>query len=193
MIGKKVRVFWPVDSSWYTGTVQQYDSNSGEHLLKYQDGDTEWVKIGENNTTGNAQDTSPPTASTTEDSKPSGDSTIAQSSEQRPGGKKWEGGPVYPPYFGPSAPPYGPGATMPPPYGGMPGMMPGPYGGMMYPPYGGGAPPMYGYPGHKPPESEAKESSYSRRKSGPKAWSKAEDEMLLNIVHSMQVRRKSGV
>lgn len=51
MVGKKVRVFWPVDNSWYIGTVQQYDSSSGEHLLRYDDDDTEWVKIGESNTT----------------------------------------------------------------------------------------------------------------------------------------------
>lgn len=51
MIGKKVRVFWPVDSSWYIGVVQQYDPATGEHLLKYEDDDTEWVQIGESNTT----------------------------------------------------------------------------------------------------------------------------------------------
>lgn len=51
MIGKKVRVFWPVDNSWYIGTVQQYDPATGEHLLRYDDDDTEWVKIGESNTT----------------------------------------------------------------------------------------------------------------------------------------------
>jgi hypothetical protein len=45
MIGKKVRVFWPVDNSWYTGVVLQYDANTGEHLLKYDDDDTEWVKV----------------------------------------------------------------------------------------------------------------------------------------------------
>ena len=45
MIGKKVRVFWPVDNSWYTGIVLQYDGNTGEHLLKYDDEDTEWVKV----------------------------------------------------------------------------------------------------------------------------------------------------
>ena len=45
MIGKKVRVFWPVDNSWYTGVVLQYDANTGEHLLKYDDEDTEWVKV----------------------------------------------------------------------------------------------------------------------------------------------------
>ncbi|MGK3759087.1 MAG: hypothetical protein ACI8RD_011404, partial [Bacillariaceae sp.] len=53
MIGKKVRVFWPVDSSWYIGTVQQFDASTGEHLLEYEDDDTEWVQIGESNTTMN--------------------------------------------------------------------------------------------------------------------------------------------
>ena len=45
MIGKKVRVFWPVDNSWYTGIVLQHDASTGEHLLKYEDEDTEWVKV----------------------------------------------------------------------------------------------------------------------------------------------------
>ena len=56
MIGKKVRVFWPVDSSWYIGTVQQYNAATKEHLLKYEDDDTEWVQIGESNTTMNPSD-----------------------------------------------------------------------------------------------------------------------------------------
>lgn len=47
MIGKKVRVFWPLDEQWYVGVVKEYDSSTGEHLLKYPDGDTEWVKIGD--------------------------------------------------------------------------------------------------------------------------------------------------
>ncbi len=48
MIGRKVRVFWPLDEQWYVGIVQRFDPSTGEHLLKYPDGDTEWVKIGEN-------------------------------------------------------------------------------------------------------------------------------------------------
>ena len=59
MIGKKVRVFWPVDNSWYIGTVQQLNPATGEHLLKYEDDDTEWVHIGESNTTMNASDFNP--------------------------------------------------------------------------------------------------------------------------------------
>lgn len=53
---QKVRVFWPVDNSWYIGTVQQYNAATGEHLLKYEDGDTEWVQLGESNTTMNPSD-----------------------------------------------------------------------------------------------------------------------------------------
>ena len=54
MTGKKVRVFWPVDAQWYIADVRQYDGGTGEHLLRYPDGDTEWVRIGEDHTT-NAQ------------------------------------------------------------------------------------------------------------------------------------------
>lgn len=54
-----MRVFWPVDSSWYIGTVQQYNGATGEHLLKYEDDDTEWVQIGESNTTMNPSDLHP--------------------------------------------------------------------------------------------------------------------------------------
>ena len=52
MIGKKVRVFWPVDEQWYTGVVQEFNTSSGEHKLMYPDGDEEWVKIGENGNGG---------------------------------------------------------------------------------------------------------------------------------------------
>ncbi len=55
MTGKKVRVFWPVDSQWYIAHVQKYDIHSGEHLLRYPDGDTEWVRIGEDHTTNHTQ------------------------------------------------------------------------------------------------------------------------------------------
>lgn len=52
MIGKKVKVFWPVDEQWYTGVVQEYNITTGEHKLRYPDGDEEWVKIGESNSNG---------------------------------------------------------------------------------------------------------------------------------------------
>lgn len=47
MIGHKVKVFWPVDERWYEGSVEEYNQAMGEHKLRYKDGDSEWVKIGE--------------------------------------------------------------------------------------------------------------------------------------------------
>ena len=47
MIGRKVKVFWPVDERWYEGTVEEFNQSMGEHKLRYKDGDIEWVKIGE--------------------------------------------------------------------------------------------------------------------------------------------------
>mmetsp|Transcript_5015 Transcript_5015/g.7415 ORF Transcript_5015/g.7415 Transcript_5015/m.7415 type:complete len:794 (-) Transcript_5015:39-2420(-) len=53
MIGRKVGVFWPVDEQWYQGTVEEFNVITGEHKLRYKDGDTEWVKIADH-TGGNA-------------------------------------------------------------------------------------------------------------------------------------------
>jgi hypothetical protein len=47
MIRKKVKVFWPMDQSWYVGEVMDFDVSTGEHKLQYEDGDIEWVKIGD--------------------------------------------------------------------------------------------------------------------------------------------------
>lgn len=46
MIGKKVKVLWPVDGKWYQGTVCAYDASKKQHRLRYEDGDTELVKLG---------------------------------------------------------------------------------------------------------------------------------------------------
>lgn len=52
MIGKKVRVFWPVDMQWYIGTIQDYDPHTDEHLLVYPDGDTEWIQVTDREASG---------------------------------------------------------------------------------------------------------------------------------------------
>ena len=51
MVGKRVRVFWLVDSRWYIANMQQYNALSDEHLLQYPDGDTKYVHIGEDHAT----------------------------------------------------------------------------------------------------------------------------------------------
>jgi len=184
MIGKKVRVFWPVDSSWYTGTVQEYDSSTGDHLLKYQDGDTEWVKIGENNTAaGGSSPMSGPEHQSTESQISSKNGDNKDDIQTGSDDKKWD--PYGSSYFQsiPFPPSQPPGQLSS--FSGVPSQMMS-YG-MMY----GYGNPMFasGY-GQSPIKSDDRnlgtESSFTRRRSGPKAWSKHEDELLLNIVHTMQ-------
>ena len=153
MIGKKIRVFWPVDESWYTGTVQEFDPTSGEHLLRYPDGDSEWVRIGE---------------STGRDAPPSPGAPDVKDPMrlQTPGG------------------PY---AQYPPPYMMPHGTMPYSYG------YSNPPPPIQSEP---PVPKEKKLTSSSdkyKSKSGPKAWTKEEDSMLLSIVQGMQMPMKWSI
>jgi hypothetical protein len=225
MIGKKVRVFWPVDGSWYIGTVQQHDPSSGEHLLQYDDEDTEWVKIGESNTTAPPTSTPPgPTsppgrASSNEGSllepippvSPSGqmmdtenvpshhapyhtDGQPSVTPDHRDVSSPRRGGPPPAPHHGYHAP-YGgsPGGVYPPPPMGYHG----------YPPYPHGPPGPYGYappgmfsPHHSPDGKDLRSPSPSidgKRKQGPKAWTKEEDALLLNIVQSMRVPMKWSI
>jgi hypothetical protein len=233
-------VFWPVNNKWYSGAVQEYDEARGEHLLQYEDGDEEWVKIGESNTTipqpttmsvplagpaGGPHDgpsmvsasgaplpVSPATGHAMENTdsprthmygvEPQhGVSTV--SPDDRWGPPRLGEGPSshYPRSYG------GPGGSYPPPpmhhYGGGPP----PYGG--YHPSQHGPPPGYGYPppmGHgglhssqlgsenlinKPLGHDGIETSSSaKRKTGPKAWTKEEDTLLLSIVQSMRMPMK---
>ena len=103
MIGKKVRVFWPVDSSWYTGIVQKYNAETGEHLLKYDDDDTEWVRIGESAAGGANQTTrgsnSPSRTSSGERISPI-PTSLPLAGEPYDANTAWQGGnrPPYPPY-----------------------------------------------------------------------------------------------
>jgi hypothetical protein len=195
MIGKKVKVFWPVDERWYTGTVQEFNASTGEHRLQYPDGDTEWVKIGDimasQNAGSDSLDPLPPISPTREQEAKATEGGVE-------GDRSWhEAGPYgyssgYHPQGGGGFPPYSGG----PPHHPMNHYM-------MYPPYGGGPayPPPQHFGGMPPPVSssapsptaEAKEreggkkpDASPRRKTGPKPWSKEEDALLLNLVHTMQ-------
>lgn len=221
MIGKKVRVFWPVDNSWYIGTVQEYDPSTGEHLLQYDDDDTEWVKIGESNTTAplasNPHTTTPgrtssPTGGTVDTIlpvSPSGDMMDTDNTQghgtyhldQQPsvtpdhrdsGTPRRIGPPPPPPYYSSPSGLYPPPPMGYPPshgYPGYPHAPPGPYG---YPP-----PSMY--PHHLTPETShsmdrsPSPTSASKRKQGPKAWTKEEDSLLLSIVQSMRMPMKWSI
>lgn len=44
---KRVKIYWPLDKTWYEGCVKSFDSASGEHLIKYDDGDEETIDLAE--------------------------------------------------------------------------------------------------------------------------------------------------
>lgn len=230
MIGKKVKVFWPVDNSWYTGIVQKYDSVSGEHLLKYDDDDTEWVKIGESGSpstsglgrssspvrgaSGSAEQISPiPAGSGESPPNPQGIMSLGNEGVSpsalrfpRPG----MGAQMYPAYSGPVAPqgmfPGGPmGYGTPGPYHGYPGQAGSYPGGYGYPPVmvsmpPGGGPPVAGPPvkpktkrGEDRVSPTPSDVSSTKKKTGPKVWSKEEDQILLSLVKGMRMPMKWSV
>jgi len=247
MLGKKVRVFWPLDEQWYVGVVQEYDQSTGEHLLRYPDGDTEWVKIGENGPTsgGNNGLTSPGGTSIMQSRSREMSERVCETSpeSQQPYNgihpseiqrKGDSGSPHKRRGYGDQASVGGDGPVprghpshyqggihhYPVPYGSVgghppPGMPPPPYGS----PYaGGGYPPSgpYGFPpsmhmmGHVSPgspeekrggkeidhppsnvgSSQTSSGSGTKRKSGPKTWTKEEDALLLNMVQNMRMPMK---
>mmetsp|Transcript_22879 Transcript_22879/g.25229 ORF Transcript_22879/g.25229 Transcript_22879/m.25229 type:complete len:484 (-) Transcript_22879:153-1604(-) len=239
MIGKKVRVFWPVDKSWYTGTVEQYDQSNGEHLLRYDDDDVEWVKIGDlsSGASSSVARTNSPLLNSTLTELP----TALSPSHQIVDGPKVETSPL-PHRPAPSHPAlyegtpegrYG-GRGIPSTYApfmpnnntalphqhayhhtqgqlGAYGMPPysHSYGNQHHPPYPPNGPPPgpYTYPSMMSPSSTVpdRRSSESlsppsninekgtKKKAGPKVWTKEEDQMLLNMVQSMRMPMKWSV
>ncbi|XP_010556697.1 PREDICTED: DNA mismatch repair protein MSH6 [Tarenaya hassleriana] len=47
VVGKKVRVYWPLDKRLYDGCVVSYDKESGKHWVEYDDGEEESLNLGE--------------------------------------------------------------------------------------------------------------------------------------------------
>lgn len=45
VLGKKLSVYWPADDAWYSGTVTDHNLSNGQHLVKYDDGEEEWVLL----------------------------------------------------------------------------------------------------------------------------------------------------
>ncbi|KAJ1289623.1 hypothetical protein BS78_02G178900 [Paspalum vaginatum] len=45
-VGRRLRVYWPLDDAWYEGRVEVYDAGSRRHRVKYDDGDEEEVDLG---------------------------------------------------------------------------------------------------------------------------------------------------
>lgn len=45
VVKQRIRVFWPLDQSWYFGLVKDYDPVKKQHYIKYDDRDQEWVNL----------------------------------------------------------------------------------------------------------------------------------------------------
>ncbi|KAL5699852.1 DNA mismatch repair protein msh6 [Ranunculus cassubicifolius] len=45
VIGKRIRVYWPLDKAWYDASVKSYDSSSGKHSVQYDDSDEELLDL----------------------------------------------------------------------------------------------------------------------------------------------------
>nr|XP_043605849.1 uncharacterized protein LOC122578048 [Erigeron canadensis] len=42
---RKIKIFWPLDDSWYYGLVNDYDAERNLHHIKYNDWDEEWISL----------------------------------------------------------------------------------------------------------------------------------------------------
>ncbi len=46
MVGRALSLYWTADDAWYTGTVIAYNPDNGQHHIRYNDGELEWVLLG---------------------------------------------------------------------------------------------------------------------------------------------------
>lgn len=45
VLNRRIKVFWPLDQSWYYGLVGDYDKERKLHHVKYDDRDEEWINL----------------------------------------------------------------------------------------------------------------------------------------------------
>ncbi|XP_058111532.1 uncharacterized protein LOC131254847 [Magnolia sinica] len=45
VVNQRIKVFWPLDKSWYFGVVKDYDTVTKLHHVKYDDRDEEWINL----------------------------------------------------------------------------------------------------------------------------------------------------
>lgn len=45
IVGRRIEVFWPLDSAWYRGLVRSYDASRKKHKVSYDDGEEEWLYL----------------------------------------------------------------------------------------------------------------------------------------------------
>ncbi|XP_050215134.1 uncharacterized protein LOC126666180 [Mercurialis annua] len=45
VLNRRIKVFWPLDQSWYYGLISDYDDVTKLHHVKYDDRDEEWINL----------------------------------------------------------------------------------------------------------------------------------------------------
>ncbi|KDP32275.1 hypothetical protein JCGZ_13200 [Jatropha curcas] len=45
VLNRRIKVFWPLDQSWYYGLISEYDKVKKLHHVKYDDRDEEWINL----------------------------------------------------------------------------------------------------------------------------------------------------
>lgn len=45
ILNRRIKVFWPLDQSWYFGLVNDYDKGKKAHHIKYDDREEEWIDL----------------------------------------------------------------------------------------------------------------------------------------------------
>lgn len=50
VVGKRIKVFWPLDKVWYEGCVKSFDEKSKKHLILYDDAEEELLDLGNEKT-----------------------------------------------------------------------------------------------------------------------------------------------
>lgn len=45
VLNRRIKVFWPLDQSWYYGLISDYDTVKKLHHVKYDDRDEEWINL----------------------------------------------------------------------------------------------------------------------------------------------------
>ena len=44
-VGERLRVYWPMDNTWYEGRVKSYDKSTKRHVVIYDDGEEECLLL----------------------------------------------------------------------------------------------------------------------------------------------------
>ena len=48
LVGKPAKVFWPAENTWFPATIARYNNSKKTHKVNYEDGDSEWMRLDQN-------------------------------------------------------------------------------------------------------------------------------------------------